>query len=70
MLKGPNVSREGLRCQICLMNIHIECLEKAQSAKISMACIGRPDPRSQAGHFIREGVSSSDFNPHDVGRYL
>ena len=51
------------------MNIHIECLEKAQSAKISMACIGRPDPRSQAGHFIREGVRTSFFDPHAVGRY-
>jgi len=62
--QGPNVSREGLRCQICLMNIHIECLEKAQSAKISMACIGRPDPRSQAGHFIREGIGNFNFSRH------
>ena len=54
---GPNVNRQGLRCQVCLMTIHDECLERARNNKISMGCTGAPDPRSGTGHFVREGVS-------------
>ena len=52
---------KGLRCHICLMNIHDECLEKAMEKGNGKGCTGRPDPRSGSSHFVREGVSNLKF---------
>lgn len=62
--QGPNVNREGLRCQVCLMSIHDICLERAKDVKIAIGCTGRPDPRSGAGHFVREGIGNFNFSRH------
>ncbi|CAG5096060.1 Oidioi.mRNA.OKI2018_I69.XSR.g14459.t2.cds [Oikopleura dioica] len=62
--KGPGVSRTGLRCQVCLMNIHSDCLERSKESSIAHTCTGRPDPRSGQSHFIREGIGNFNFSRH------